>query len=480
MKLKTLFGLLVCASAIYAADPRIEQGAIFASKGEYEKALGEYRAILAENPKASDAYFAAAEVRVKMKDYSGALANYKLAYRFTPTMSEAYEGAAKVYEILGDKKKAEAERAKDPKNAPAPEETVETAEAPVTAPAAPAVEPAEEAKPVPPPPAPVVEEPKPAKAEAPKEAVKEVAKPEPKQEETPKATTAEPKQEEKFSYDGPLFQKGKKLFQEKKYAEAGAVWRDILKQQPGNPGAYYYAGAGRYELGEMDKAEFNLKRAFDYPEFGYNAHFYLSLIYKKQNKKNLEIAELKEYIKGTPSAEGKKKAQARIDELEGKNVQTKEAAVSSSLVASSSSIVEKKVAEPAKAEEPAKIETPKADEPKQEIAKAEAKPVVKQEIPAGPATVESANIYFAQGNLSAALAAYKEVLEGGLTDDDHAFVLLQMGNIYRERRDFRLAVSRYREVVENYPDTDWASEAERAWKDAVWQENHSNQLPRKK
>ena len=74
----------------FAADPRMEQGAIFEAKGNYEMALGEYRAMLAEDPRNSEAYFAAAEVRVKMKDYSGALANYRLAYKFNPTMSAAY------------------------------------------------------------------------------------------------------------------------------------------------------------------------------------------------------------------------------------------------------------------------------------------------------------------------------------------------------------------------------------------------------
>lgn len=465
MKLKALFGLLVCASAIYAADPRIEQGAIFVSKGEYEKALGEYRAILAEKPNASEAYFAAAEVRVKMKDYSGALANYQLAYKFTPTMSEAYEGAAKVYEMLGRKDKADAERAKDPKNKPAEPEVKEET---VAAPPAPAVEEK------------TVEEPKPV---AKQEPVKQepIAKAEVPAKQETKVEPAKPA-DGKFTYDGPLFQKGKKLFQEKKYGEAGAIWRDILKQQPGNPGAYYYAGAGRYELGELDKAEYNLKRSFDYPELGYNAHYYLSLIYKKQNKKKEEIAELKEYIKLSSNADAKSKAEARIAELEGKSVQTKderretrETASSNSAKLSSSATSSSSIAKESKvAEAPAKTE-----EPKKEVV-AEAKPVVKQEIPAGPATIESANAFFAQGNLAAALAAYKEVLEGGLNDDAHAFVLLQMGNIYRERRDFRLAVTRYREIVENYPDSDWATEAERAWKDAVWQESHSNQLPRKK
>ena len=97
-----------------AADPRIEQGAIFEAKGEYEMALGEYRAILAEQPQNSEAYFLAAEVYLKMpkQDFARALANYRLAYKFTPTMSKAYEGAAKVYELMGKKAKAESKKSK--------------------------------------------------------------------------------------------------------------------------------------------------------------------------------------------------------------------------------------------------------------------------------------------------------------------------------------------------------------------------------
>ena len=118
----------------FSADPRMEQGARFEAKGDFEMALGEYRAVLAENPKSAEAYFAAAQVRMKMKDYSGALANYRLAYKFEPTMSAAYEGAAKVYEVLGQKTKADAERAKDPKNNPVAAEPVQEAAAPAETP----------------------------------------------------------------------------------------------------------------------------------------------------------------------------------------------------------------------------------------------------------------------------------------------------------------------------------------------------------
>ena len=97
------FAVLIGFSSSLAADPRVEQGARFEAKGEYEKALGEYRSILADDPRNSEAYYLAAQVRMKMKDYSGALANYRLAYRYNPSMSEAYEGAARVYEALGQK-----------------------------------------------------------------------------------------------------------------------------------------------------------------------------------------------------------------------------------------------------------------------------------------------------------------------------------------------------------------------------------------
>ena len=59
-----------------------------------------------------------------------------------------------------------------------------------------------------------------------------------------------------------------------------------------------------------------------------------------------------------------------------------------------------------------------------------------------------------------------------------AYLLFQIGNVYRIRRDFRSAVSKYRELVELYPNGEWAVEAQRAWEDAVWQEKNAELLPR--
>lgn len=440
--------VLAClVGGAFATDPRMEQGARFEAQGEFEKALGEYRAILAEQPQNSQAYFAAAEVYVKMPkpNYSRALANYRLAYKISPTMSEAYEGAAKVYERLGQKSKAEEERAKDPKNnpipepveaAPAPAPAVEAAEvkdspAAPEAPAAPAVE----AKPEPP--AEVKQEPTTEKvAEA-----KPVEKP--AEQAVPEAKPAEP------SVKDDPFEKGKTLLAEGKYKEAATMWREVLAKQPGHAGAYFYAGVTRYELGEYDKAEFNLKKGIDYKEAGGEAQYYLALVYQKTKREELEKKSLAAYLKKSRSdSKFRKAAEDRFAEL------TKEPEAPKAAEAS-----------PAPATET--VSAPAVEAPKVEPAVAEN-------------SIANANLLFKAGNLEAALQMYKSMLEADLKPEERYFAMLQVGNIYREMRDFHSAVTRYREVVQQYPDSDWATEAERALEDAVWLEKHSRELPPRK
>ena len=222
--------LALAFGAAFAADPRIEQGAIFEAKGEYEMALGEYRAILAEQPQNSEAYFLAAEVYVKTKNYSRALANYRLAYKFAPTMSKAYEGAAKVYELMGQKAKADEERLKDPKNRPVEETPVQQAEAP----AAPA-EPVAEAKPAEPKPAPVETKAPETKAAEPVKTAEPVKPAEPVKaaepaKATPEAKPVEPAKGEAAMPTDP-FEKGKVLLAAGKYSEAAPLWREVLAKK---------------------------------------------------------------------------------------------------------------------------------------------------------------------------------------------------------------------------------------------------------
>ena len=429
----------------FAADPRMEQGARFEAKGEYDMALGEYRAILAEDPKNAAAYFAAGEVRMKKKDYSGALANYRLAYKFEPTMSAAYEGAAKVYEALNQKSKADAERAKDPKNRPAEEVAASVEEA------APAPEPVKVAEPAPEP-----AKPEPVKAAEPVKAVEPA--PEPKPVETAKAAEA----------PTDPFEKGKALLAEGKYKEAAPLWREVLAKKPGDAGAYFYAGVTRYEMGEFDKAEFNLKKGVGYKERGNDANYYLAQIYRKTGKADLEKKYLAVYLKkSAPDAQFRKEVEDRIAEIKADAELLKAAAAPAE--------------EAPAAETPAAPaeQAPAAESPKSAPAAAPAESPVDVAGVGATTPIAKANIYFKAGSLEQALQMYRTVVDSEGNPEERYFAMLQMGNIYRELRDFHSAVSRYREVVQQYPDSDWAAEAERALEDAVWLEKHASELPRR-
>ncbi len=449
----------------FSADPRMEQGARFEAKGDFEMALGEYRAVLAENPKSAEAYFAAAQVRMKMKDYSGALANYRLAYKFEPTMSAAYEGAAKVYEVLGQKAKADAERAKDPKNNPVAAEPVQEAAAPAETPAATEAPKADAPKAETAPAAPVAEAPKTVSAPEPKpvEKTAEVAKPEPAKVAETKA--AEPVKEESAALPADPFEKGKALFAEGKYKEAAPLWREVLRKQPGHAGAYFYAGLTRYELGEMDKAEFNLKKGLEYKEEGNDANFFLAKIAQKSNKPDQELKFLAAYMKkAVPNAKYRAAAEARIAEIKAEKESKNQSAAADS-----------KAAEPAEAPKtvvpaPTQVaEAPVAEPKVADIADA----------PSSTPTLANANLLYSAGSIESALKMYKALLETDQQPEDRYFTILQLGNAYRELRDFHSAVVRYREVVQQFPDSDWAAEAERALEDAVWLEKHASELPRR-
>ena len=429
---------LLGMSQSWAVDPRIEQGARFEAKGQYEKALGEYRAMLAENKKNTEAYMAAGKVRMKMKDYKGALANFRLAYGYDASLSEAYEGAAKAYEAMGQQAKADAERAK-----------IKGAKAAVPAATAKA---------------------EPAKAEKKAEVKVEPAKTEPKNVAAP-AKTENPKAAQPASAaktptaadatEDP-FEKGKALLAEGRYAEAAPLWRAALSKKPGDAGAYFYAGLTRYEMGEYDKAEFNLKKGLSYKERGNDANFYLAKINQKGKRLDQEKKYLAAYLKkAAPDAKFRKAAEDRMAEIN----------------AAANAAAEEKAMKEAEAK--AMKEAKSTGNDKARSAE-NAAPQKEDVAPTATNSIANANALFADGYNEAALQMYKALLENEITPDERYFAMLQMGNIYREMRDFHSAVTRYRDVVREFPDSDWATEAERALEDAVWLEKHASELPRNK
>ena len=419
--------LLVGMSHSWAVDPRIEQGARFESKGQFDKALGEYRAMLAENKKNTEAYMAAGKVRMKMKDYKGAVANFRLAYGYDPNLTEAYEGAAKAYEAMGQQAKADAERAK-----------MKGGKAAATS--APKAEPAKAAQPAP------VAKTEPAKPAAPAKV------------ETPKA--AQPAPATAAASEDP-FEKGKALLAEGRYAEAAPLWRTVLSKKPGDAGAYFYAGLTRYEMGEYDKAEFNLKKGLSYKERGNDANYYLAKINQKSKRTEQEKKYLSAYLKkAAPDAKFRKAAEDRLAEIN----------------AVASAAAEEKAMQEAEAK--ALKEAKKSGNDKSKSA--DVAPQREDVAPTASNSIANANALYADGYHEAALQMYKALLENEITPDERYFAMLQMGNIYREMRDFHSAVTRYRDVVREFPDSDWATEAERALEDAVWLEKHASELPRNK
>ena len=428
---------LLGMSQSWAVDPRIEQGARFEAKGQYEKALGEYRAMLAENKKNTEAYMAAGKVRMKMKDYKGAVANFRLAYGYDPSLTEAYEGAAKAYEAMGQQAKADAERAKT-KGAK-------------TASAAPAATKAE------------------AKAEPAKTQAK-AAQPAQTAQATPAAKTAAPAKAEtaKAAQTAPADNEDPPppppaLVAEGRYAEAAPLWRAALAKKPGDAGAYFYAGLTRYEMGEYDKAEFNLKKGLPYKERGNEANYYLAKIYQKGKKTDLEKKSLAAYLKkAAPDAKFRKAAEDRLAEIN----------------AFANAAAEEKALKEAEAK--ALKEAKKTGNDKARSAETAVSSQKEDVAPTATNSIANANALYADGYNEAALQMYKALLENEITPDERYFAMLQMGNIYREMRDFHSAVTRYRDVVREFPDSDWATEAERALEDAVWLEKHASELPRNK
>ena len=222
----------------------------------------------------------------------------------------------------------------------------------------------------------------------------------------------------------------------------------------------------------MDKAEFNLKKGLEYKEEGNDANYFLAMIAQKGNKPEQELKFLAAYMKkAAPNAKYRKAAEDRIAEIKaeknGKNQPAAETAPATEAVA--------------------KTETKSVESAPEKVAEAKAAPA---ETPASPVkdiadapsnvpTLANANLLYSAGSIESALKMYKSLLETEQEPEDRYFTMLQMGNAYRELRDFHSAVVRYREVVQQFPDSDWATEAERALEDAVWLEKHASELPRR-
>jgi len=286
---------------------RLKQAQELASQGKHKEALDEYKAVLSTEKSNAEAYLGAGDMRFKMKDYKLALDNYQLAQKYNPKLTKAIEGEAEAYEALSQKDNAVARwraladiGSTDQKTKAqsrigvllGTNANAQTQQAPQT----------QQTPQAPPLPA--------------------------------NASTPAPASQSKYTYDSPEFKAGLAAFEKKNWAESAKSWGEVLKKEPGNPGAYYYAGVCRFNLGELDKAVINFNKGFDFPEKGYNSNYYLGKIYEQKGDKAKAISYYNKYLQLTPSADGKAEVKGRISAL---IAQTAAAAESISSSAGSSS-----------------------------------------------------------------------------------------------------------------------------------------------
>jgi len=285
---------------------RLKQAGELADQGKYKEALDEYKAVLSSDKGNAEAYLGAGNVRFKMRDYKIALDNFQLAQKYNPKMTKAIEGEAEAYEALSQKENAiarwrvlaEAGSAEQKTKAlsrvgvllgtNANAQTTQATQAPQTP---------QSANPSPP------------------------------------ATAAQ----SKYTYNSPEFNAGLAAFDKKNWSESVKYWGEVLKKEPGNPGAYYYAGVCRFNMGEPDKAIINFNKSFDFPEKGYNSNYYLGRIYEQKGDKAKAINYYNKYLQLSPSADGKTEVKGRIAALNGGTAAKSSAADSSSSPQSSSS-----------------------------------------------------------------------------------------------------------------------------------------------
>jgi len=270
----TRFLIIVVFAAVFAfaqnsQSVRLKQAQELANQGKYSQALDEYKAVLSADKGNAEAYYGAGSVRYKMKDYKLALDNFQLAQKFNPKHTKAIEGEAESYEALNQKDNAlakwrvlaETGAAEQKTKALSHIKTLLGTEASVG------------------------------------------------------ALQATPQQNSKYTYNSPEFKAGLAAYEKKSWGESLKYWREVLKKEPDNPGAYYYAGVCRFSMGEFDNALINFNKSFDYPEKGYNSNYYLGRIYEQKGDKAKAISYYNKYLQLTTSTEGKTEVKGRIAKL---------------------------------------------------------------------------------------------------------------------------------------------------------------------
>jgi tetratricopeptide (TPR) repeat protein len=284
-----------------------------------------------------------------------------------------------------------------------------------------------------------------------------------------------------YTYDGPAFRKGLELQQKGNEQEAFVQWRAVLRQQPGHPGAYYHAGVGRYNLGELEKAKYNFERSFDYPAKGYNAHYFLGRIAEKQGDVQRARLHFNKYLSLTQSEQGIAEVKGRLAALSEskKNVQKSslQPAFSSEKELSSDTQPKKESFSLQKEWKAAQEEFALGKEVEALAAMRQIVNKCKNDSIEEPickkACMMIADDEFQKGRFQQASEWYLLALQRWPNSAEDVWGWYQLGNGYRgwNHQEMKKA---YSKVVELYPEHYLAKMAQWKLQDAIWKYNHQD------
>lgn len=272
--MKWLFVLIL---GLVWADPaqdniRFLLGQKFEEKGDLDRALLDYQNFLVEEPQSLMGFNALGRVYLRKKSYGQAALNFQETLKLNPNNASALKGLGETREAQGSREKAIAQYRKLADSSPDQKKWAEARIEKIMA----------------------------------SQRTSSSGK-----------FTDSPPSGGSYDYDSNLFKKGKKLTQAGDDEGALKVWRQILKKEPGNPGAYYFAGVNRYNKNDFKNAAINFKKGYKYPDMGHNAHYYLGRIAEKGSRNRDAVKHYENYLAKTQHKDGIKEVKSRIKSLTG-------------------------------------------------------------------------------------------------------------------------------------------------------------------
>lgn len=298
------------------SDYHYQRAELLKQSSKYEEAIKSYTAALLDNPEDARSFFGIAEISLNQGNFKYAIRNYQQAIKYQKNNENVIIGLAKSYEGLGEKEKALAQWRKlsvigvnSENKLIAEKKIVELLNGNV------------EDKLV----GKVGSNPK-------IDVLDDNAND--KLEKNIKVNVSKDISAKKIFKNEPGFYdyknsdliKAIELQKAMKDSESLKYCATVLAKYPGHDGAYYYAGVARYNLKDFDKAIYNFKKSFKYPEKGFNAYYYLGRIAEIQSNSLQAISYFNKYLEHTSSESGKKEVLNRISILKKLDTQPKDSA----------------------------------------------------------------------------------------------------------------------------------------------------------